>query len=335
MQDLKEERRNTSNLTTVNGRVISMNLRRWHKIYLGFSGFLGAATSIHEFTHVNNYWLDEGEEKLHREQTAVAFEILHLAKLNSIDWVLANYLTNMAGVVANPQDLLATEYKGMPPLRTLVYGLLKRVWDGTYHVSGDKMEAIETWAATYLEDGNKGDRGLNRAFVSAKLKTNSGNILTATQWRADVYQSLGRRAKPNLFKLTNDELLSEIARKVTADSFFSANSETKMLLRVAGHRNLKKAITLANGYDRSLGERRILFFKLRDKNYLKRVIEDPNLFINKMKTKLDSSTQNEKLPIALATYAVRNASEEALNGKYGLSKAGHKMHKAYEKSFDG
>ncbi|HAZ11213.1 MAG: hypothetical protein A2X86_08425 [Bdellovibrionales bacterium GWA2_49_15] len=192
LQDLKEDRRSTINLTTVNSRVVSMDLRRWHKIYLGFSSFLGAATSIHEFTHVNNYWLDEGEEKLHREQVAVVFEILHLAKLKGMDWVLANYLTNVAGVVANPQDLMSSEYKGMPPLRTLVHGLLKRVWDGSYKVSGDKMEAVEAWAAAYLEDGNKGDAGLNRAFVSTKLKTNNGNILTAAQWRADVYQSLGR-----------------------------------------------------------------------------------------------------------------------------------------------
>ncbi|MBI2520776.1 MAG: hypothetical protein HYV97_10180 [Bdellovibrio sp.] len=139
----------------------------------------------------------------------------------------------------------------------------------------------------------------------------------------------------NLLKLTNDELLSEIARKVTADGYFSANSETKMLLKVAGLRNLEEAETLADVYDRSLGARHFLFFKLRDKSYLKRVKEDANLFVNKMKAKLDSAPQNEKLAVALAAYAVQNASEEALNGEFGFSKAIRKMRKAYEKSFDG
>ena len=148
LHDLKEERRSTINLTGVNSRVVTMDLRRWHKIYLGYSNFLGAITSIHEFTHVNNYWLDEGEDKLHREQTAVVFEILHLVKLKGMDWVLSTYLGSVAGTVANPQDLLATEYKGMSPLRTLVHGLIKRVWDGSYIVSGDKME-LSNRAAAY------------------------------------------------------------------------------------------------------------------------------------------------------------------------------------------
>ncbi|MEK6625448.1 MAG: hypothetical protein AABY86_10795 [Bdellovibrionota bacterium] len=139
----------------------------------------------------------------------------------------------------------------------------------------------------------------------------------------------------SLLKLTADELLNEIARRVSAEGYFSANSETKMLLKVAGLRNLEEAETLADVYDHSLGARHFLFFKLRDKSYLKRVKEDPNLFVNRMKAKLDSVAQNEKLGIALAAYAVQNASQEALDGEYGFAKAIRKMRKAYEKSFDG
>ncbi len=138
-----------------------------------------------------------------------------------------------------------------------------------------------------------------------------------------------------VLKLSADELLNEIGHKVTADSYFKTEAETKMLLKVAGLRNLEEAETLADVYDRSKGTRHFLFFKLRDKNYLNRVKEDPNLFVNRMKAKLDQVPQNEKVGVALAAYAVQNSSDEALNGEYGFTKALRKMRSAYDKSFDG
>jgi len=135
-------------------------------------------------------------------------------------------------------------------------------------------------------------------------------------------------------KLSADQLIDRIAKRVTSDSFFRTSEETLALLKTAGLRNLEEAEVLADAYDKSKGARRFLFFKLRDKSMLERVKEDNTLFVNKLRAKLDSASGEEKIGLALAAYAIKDATMNALEGEYGFVKALRKFRNAYDSSFD-
>ena len=190
IEDLGEERRYTVSQTRVNTRIIEIDIRRWHKIYRGRRPYLADLTSIHEFTHINNYTLDDNEERLHRELAAIIFESLNYVRENGEEAYLNNYLNDIVGGIENPESVLSNEYTGMVPLRHIVRYLINRTIDGSYRLGDDKLDKLEELAYSYLSDEDNGNKGFNDACLQIDLRDSNNNILTLERIRADLYKEL-------------------------------------------------------------------------------------------------------------------------------------------------
>lgn len=164
VNDLGEARKGTISQAKVSSRVIELDVRRWHKLYRGKSAYLADVTSIHEYAHTNNYFLDEREDKKHRELVAIVFESLNLIRLYGPKTYKKNYLKKVSIPVARPDDVLGDRYNGMPALRAIAHSFISKVYDGVYAVEGDPTQALERFAFAYLSDTLVGSAGFDSAL---------------------------------------------------------------------------------------------------------------------------------------------------------------------------
>ena len=190
IEDFGEERANNISVAIINTRIIKIDVRRWHKLYLGRRQYLANLTSIHEFTHINNYILDNDEVKLHRELSAIIFESLSYIKNEGEPAYIHAYLRNVAGNLESPENILNEEYSGMVPLRHLAHYFIENIINGGYAVEGNKIEKLEDFAYSYLADSENGDKGFDDACLAMGIKDSNNNRITLEKVRNDLYQQL-------------------------------------------------------------------------------------------------------------------------------------------------
>lgn len=196
IEDLGEARKTTISQTAVGSRVLRLDVRRWHKLYKGYRAYLADVTSIHEFTHAVNYFVDEGETKKHRELAAVAFESLAIYKPYGAALYKKNYLKKVSGPVKKPEDVLGDDYHGMPALRATMHSLISKLIDGVYRAEGEKLAVVERFAAAYLLEPEHGAEGFNRALKAAGITDGEGKELTLERVQLDLFGEL--KAKPGV-----------------------------------------------------------------------------------------------------------------------------------------
>jgi hypothetical protein len=153
IDDFGEDRKGNTAQTGIMSRVISCDVRRWHKLYKGYRSYLADLVAIHEFTHVNNYFLDDGETKTHRELVAIVFESLSLIRQYGEETYRKNYLKKVTSPLAKPEHVLGEAFQGQNPLRYVAHAFLKKV----------SYADAERFAREYLVNRATGAKGFDEA----------------------------------------------------------------------------------------------------------------------------------------------------------------------------
>lgn len=176
--------------TRVNTRIINIDVKRWHKIYKGLKSYLSGTISIHEYTHVNNYKLDNDEVRYHRELTAIIFESLNYIRKEGSENFIDDYIERTTRPLEYMEAITSHEYRGNNPLRYLSHFFIKNVLEGGYLVSGNKIQVLERFASAYLSDTDNEDKGFNDACLNLGIKDSNNNYLTLDKVRNDLYRTI-------------------------------------------------------------------------------------------------------------------------------------------------
>lgn len=198
VDDLKEARKGTISETFQLSRVMRLDVRRWHKLFLGYRAFLAGLTSIHEFTHVVNYVADPSEDKYHRELTAIVVEILNFIRTQGEPAFRTGYLASVAGTLDNPEKVKGDAYPGNTALRYIARSLVAKVLEGRYGAPGGgdpaaRLSALERFAQLYLLQPIAGREGFDRACADAGLAAGSeagSPALTLEKIQLDLFAEL-------------------------------------------------------------------------------------------------------------------------------------------------
>ena len=195
LDDLKETGLTTVSQAHPGSRVIDLGISRWHQIYKGDSTYLGEVSTIHEFTHVEDYGItpvtDPAKDKYNREMKGVVFELLAFTFHEGLEGLRTTY-PKIAGRVADNQQILSDDYKSMTVVRNVAFWMFWNVMSGNYIVNdkSDPLEALKKFGHLYLTSKQRGSAGFDAACEGAGLANDVGQTLTLKFLQTALYENL-------------------------------------------------------------------------------------------------------------------------------------------------
>ena len=133
-----------------------------------------------------------------------------------------------------------------------------------------------------------------------------------------------------LLKLTTEDLLAKSVRDLSVDKMTRPDTATINLVKTLSLRNIEESMVIDTAYRNSKGARRFLFFKLRDKAYLKRIEDDKFLVVNQLISAIKSGDTEVSVNSSLVAPALYEATLTVLKGDAGEEDAMGKVRRKYK-----
>lgn len=134
-------------------------------------------TMIHEYSHLQNHFLDPDEPDSFREFSAILVESLNYIRLNGYEHYRESYLSLWNWNLFNPDQLFIAKTTHIS-LRIIAHQLVNDFHEGIVTWDDDKepLNKLEEFAGIYLREEANGSSGFNIAASDSGLEYNGRNL---------------------------------------------------------------------------------------------------------------------------------------------------------------
>lgn len=125
---------------------------------------------IHEYAHIQRYWLDQDEPRMYSELSSILVESLNSIRVHGFDSYKISYRINFDNSNFNPNELLGDQ-AGYYAIRTLVRQFMIDIFEGNieYEENIDPLRKLEQFTGLYFSEEANGSEGFDIAAENAGL----------------------------------------------------------------------------------------------------------------------------------------------------------------------
>ena len=147
---------------------------------------------IHEYAHVQHYWLDQNEPRMYREMTAIIAESLNLIRVYGYERYNQEYLVHFPIKDFNPIEILSEQAQYFA-IRTLVKQLFIDSFEGRITWEGNipALEKLEQFTGLYISEEANGSDGFDIAARDTGLIYDERSLRLIDLRREAYERSLG------------------------------------------------------------------------------------------------------------------------------------------------